>query len=42
VISSSLGKIRIEVKNNRSFPDFKENDTILFYWDYNDGILLEY
>jgi len=42
VVSSSLGKIRIEVKNDRSFPDFKENDTILFYWGYNDGILLEY
>ncbi len=42
VISDTLGKIRIEVKNDGSFPDFKENDTILFYWDYNDGILLEY
>jgi ABC-type Fe3+/spermidine/putrescine transport system ATPase subunit len=42
VISGSLGKIRIEIKNDGSFPDFKENDTILFYWDYTDGILLEY
>jgi spermidine/putrescine transport system ATP-binding protein len=42
VISDNLGKIRIEVKNDGSFPDFKESDTILFYWDYTDGILLEY
>ncbi len=42
VISDNLGKIRIEVKNDGSFPDFKENDNFLFYWDYTDGILLEY
>jgi len=42
VISDNLGKIRIEVKNDGSFSDFKENDNLLFYWDYTDGIFLEY
>ena len=42
VISDNLGKIKIEIKNDGSFPDFKENDNLLFYWDYTDGILLEY
>ena len=42
VISDSLGKIKIEVKNDGSFPGFKESDNLLFYWDYTDGILLEY
>ncbi len=42
VVSDDLGEIRIEIKNDGSFPDFKENDDLLFYWDYTDGILLEY
>ena len=42
VVSDGLGEIRIEIKNDGSFPGFKENDNLLFYWDYTDGILLEY
>ncbi|MDD5622306.1 MAG: ABC transporter ATP-binding protein [Actinomycetota bacterium] len=42
VVSNTLGKIKIEVKNDGSLPGLKENDNLLFHWDYIDGILLEY
>jgi spermidine/putrescine transport system ATP-binding protein len=42
VDSEELGEIRIEIKNVGSLPDFKQGSNILFYWDYTDGILLEY
>ena len=42
VDSKDLGEVRIEVKNIGNLPEFKQGSSILFYWDYTDGILLEY
>ncbi len=42
VDSKDLGKVRIEIKNVGNIPGFKQGSSILFYWDYTDGILLEH
>jgi len=42
VYSEKLGKIKIEIKNDGSLPAFRKDESILFYWDHTDGMLLEY
>ena len=42
VSSEQVGKIRVEIKNDGSLPNFKQGSDLLFYWDHTDGILLEH
>ena len=40
VYSPELGTITMEIKNDGTPFNFKQADTLSFYWDYEDGMVL--